>query len=243
MAINREEVLQAAEKFVQRGKIEAAIKEYAKVVGEAPTDHNTLNKIGDLYQRQNRLGDAVRYWIQAADVLKSDGFNVRAIAMYKKILRNDATRLDAIESLAELLHKERLVNEARTQYQVLSDYYLKHDRTSSAISVLQKMAELEPENPSHHVKLAELFVKQKLPDKALGEYRIIAQTMNFGTYDDILALEDAVGRDRLVEIMRRAQPGWLSDRSWEFWRGRLSYANGAEIAARPPRRAFLDEDV
>jgi tetratricopeptide (TPR) repeat protein len=177
MAINREEVLQAAERYIQRGKIEAAIKEYAKVVGEAPTDHNTLNKIGDLYQRQNRLGDAVRYWIQAADVLKSDGFNVRAIAMYKKILRNDATRLDAIESLAELLHKERLVNEARTQYQVLADYYLKHDRTSSAISVLQKMSELEPENPTHHVKLAELFVKQKLPDKALGEYRVIANTM------------------------------------------------------------------
>jgi tetratricopeptide (TPR) repeat protein len=177
MAINREEVLQAAEKYVQRGKIDAALKEYAKVVGEAPTDHNTLNKMGDLYQRQNRLGDAVRYWIQAADVLKSDGFNVRAIAMYKKILRNDATRLDAIESLAELLHKERLVNEARTQYQVLADYYLKHDRTSSAVSVLQKMSELEPENPSHHVKLAELFVKQRLPEKALPEYRIIAQTM------------------------------------------------------------------
>jgi tetratricopeptide (TPR) repeat protein len=177
MAINREEVLQAAEKYVQRGKIDAALKEYAKVVGEAPTDHNTLNKMGDLYQRQNRLGDAVRYWIQAADVLKGDGFNVRAIAMYKKILRNDATRLDAIESLAELLHKERLVNEARTQYQVLADYYLKHDRTSSAVSVLQKMSELEPENPSHHVKLAELFVKQRLPEKALPEYRIIAQTM------------------------------------------------------------------
>lgn len=80
-------------------------------------------------------------------------------------------------------------------------------------------------------------------DAPHSEDRIIAQTMNFGTYDDILALEDAVGRDRLVEIMRRAQPGWLSDRSWEFWRGRLSYANGAEIAARPPRRAFLDEDV
>ncbi len=177
MAINREEVLQAAEKHVQRGRMEAAIKEYVKVVAETPTDHNTLNKIGDLWQRQNRLGEAVRYWLQAGDVLKNDGFNVRAIAMYKKVLRNDATRLDAIESLAELLHKERLVNEARSQYQVLADYYLKHDRKSSAISVLEKMAELEPENPSHHVKLAELFVKQKLPDKALGEYRVIAETM------------------------------------------------------------------
>lgn len=43
--------------------------------------------------------------------------------------------------------------------------------------------------------------------------RVIAQAMNFGTYDDILVLEQAVGRARLVEVMRHAEPGWLSDRS------------------------------
>jgi len=35
-----------------------------------------------------------------------------------------------------------------------------------------------------------------------SEDRIIAQTMNLGTYDDILLLEQTVGRSRLVEIMR-----------------------------------------
>ena len=68
--------------------------------------------------------------------------------------------------------------------------------------------------------------------------RIIAQTMNLGTYDDILLLEQTVGRARLVEIMRHAEPGWFSDRSWEFWRGRLSYSTGATIPNKAPRRAF-----
>lgn len=71
-----------------------------------------------------------------------------------------------------------------------------------------------------------------------SEDRIIAQTMNLGTYDDILLLEQAVGRARLVEVMRRAEPGWLSDRSWEFWRGRLSFATGELIEHDPPRRRF-----
>jgi hypothetical protein len=71
-----------------------------------------------------------------------------------------------------------------------------------------------------------------------SEDRIIAQTMDLGTYDDILLLEQTVGKTRLVEIMMRAQPGWLSDRSWEFWRGRLSFATGAEIPTEAPRRAF-----
>lgn len=69
-----------------------------------------------------------------------------------------------------------------------------------------------------------------------SDARIIAQIMNFGTYDDILLLEATVGRSRLVDIMLRAEPGWLNDRSWEFWRGRLSYNTGAAIPDQPPRR-------
>ena len=72
-----------------------------------------------------------------------------------------------------------------------------------------------------------------------SEDRIIAQTINLGTYDDILLLEQAVGKFRLVEIMRRAEPGWINARSWEFWRGRLSFATGAAIPDKAPRRSFL----
>jgi hypothetical protein len=71
-----------------------------------------------------------------------------------------------------------------------------------------------------------------------SEDRIIAQAMNLGTYDDILVLEQTVGKSRLVEIMLRAEPGWISDRSWEFWRGRLSFATGAAIPDNAPRRSF-----
>ena len=68
--------------------------------------------------------------------------------------------------------------------------------------------------------------------------RIIAQTMNLATYDDILLLEQTVGKERLVEIMLHAEPGWFSDRSWEFWRGRLSLATGEAIPDEAPRRSF-----
>jgi hypothetical protein len=71
-----------------------------------------------------------------------------------------------------------------------------------------------------------------------SEDRIIAQTMNLGTYDDILLLEHTVGKARLVEIMLRAEPGWFNNRSWEFWRGRLSFSTGAVIPHEAPRRAL-----
>ena len=75
-------------------------------------------------------------------------------------------------------------------------------------------------------------------DEPHSESRIIAQAMNLGTFDDIVVLEQTVGKSRLVEVMLRAEPGWFSDRSWEFWRGRLSLSAGGAIPEEAPRRSF-----
>jgi hypothetical protein len=75
-------------------------------------------------------------------------------------------------------------------------------------------------------------------DQPHSENRIIAQAMNLGTFDDIVVLEQTVGKSRLVEVMLRAEPGWLSDRSWEFWRGRLWLAEGGAIPEQAPRRSL-----
>lgn len=177
MALNRPQVIAAAEKLVSRGKIDAAIKEYRKLLSDNPNDASTLNRLGDLYVRIDRIDEAVRLFSQIADRYTEDGFFVKAIAIYKKIIKLDPTRLAVYERLAELYHKQGLITEARTQYQVLVDYYHKHGNPTSAVSVLQRMSALEPDDPAPHVKLAELYQQQKLFDKALVEYRMIAELM------------------------------------------------------------------
>jgi hypothetical protein len=68
--------------------------------------------------------------------------------------------------------------------------------------------------------------------------RILAQAMEFAPFDEVRRLETALGPQRLVEAMLSAEPGWISDRSWEFWRGRLMRATGQPIPDAPPRRSF-----
>ena len=180
MALNRENVIRAAEKYVSKGKLEAAIKEYRKVLAENPNDANTLNRVGDLYARIERFDEAVRLFSQIAEQYTRDGFFVKAIAIYKKIIKLDPTSLTVYERLAELYHKQGLLNEARTQYQVLADYYQKHDNAASAITIYQRMAEFEPDNPTFHLKLAELYESQRLIDKAMKEYRFLADLLIVG---------------------------------------------------------------
>ena len=76
-------------------------------------------------------------------------------------------------------------------------------------------------------------------DDPHSEDRIVAQAMDLGTFNDIIALKETLGQHRLVEaISFRPELGWLSDRSWEFWRGRLSFRTGAKIPEEAPRRVL-----
>jgi hypothetical protein len=68
--------------------------------------------------------------------------------------------------------------------------------------------------------------------------RILAQAMDQANFAEIRRLEMIVGARRLVEVVRQAEPGWLSDRSWELWRGRLALATGETFAEEPPRRSL-----
>ena len=71
-----------------------------------------------------------------------------------------------------------------------------------------------------------------------SEARIVAQAMNMGGFDEIRRLEQVLGQDYLVVTMLQAEPGWIDDRSWEFWRGRLMRATGRKIPDEAPVRVF-----
>jgi hypothetical protein len=70
--------------------------------------------------------------------------------------------------------------------------------------------------------------------------RIVAQVMDIGGYDDIRRLETTLGFERLADVMIGAAPGWISRRSWSFWRGRLARETTRTMPDEPPRRAFRD---
>lgn len=67
--------------------------------------------------------------------------------------------------------------------------------------------------------------------------RVISQVMELGTFEDIRRLEQAFGEARLAEVLRNAEPGWFSARSWRFWHYRLGLAREGQ-APPPPERVL-----
>jgi pilus assembly protein FimV len=187
MAIKRDKVIANAEKLVAKGKIEPAIKEYERLLADSPGDVNTLNRIGDLWVRINRIDEAVRVFREIADRYSKDGFFLKAIAIYKKINKLDPSKLEVYGELAELYAKQGLAMEAKSQYQILADYYLKQGESHNALGVYQKIAELDPNSINVHVKLADLYSQLGKVTEALAEYdRVGKMLMKRGMLDEAL---------------------------------------------------------
>jgi len=68
--------------------------------------------------------------------------------------------------------------------------------------------------------------------------RILTQAMNMAAFEEVRHLERTLGEHFLTDALLTAEPGWIDERSWEFWRGRLVRATGRAIPQEPPRRSF-----
>jgi tetratricopeptide (TPR) repeat protein len=185
MAVQRDKVIASAEKLVAKGKIEPAIKEYERLLEDNPNDVNTLNRIGDLWVRINRNDEAVKVFGKIAAHYSKDGFFLKAIAIYKKINKLDPSQLDIYAKLADLYAKQGLAMEAKSQYQVLADYYLKHGDPGNALSIYRKISELDPNSINVHVKLADLYSQNNQTADALKEYdRVGRMLLKRGMLDE-----------------------------------------------------------
>jgi len=172
--VNPVKLKQDAERLEKAGRLDQAIALYRQIVEQNPRDWNTINKIGDLYAKINRTREAAEEYSKVADFYAKDGFLVRAIAMWKKVNKLDTAILDPYLKLAELYAKQGLMMEAKSQYQIVVDEYLKRGKTKDAAEVLKKMAELDPGDLKVRSKLADIYTREGSGPKAVEEHIAIA---------------------------------------------------------------------
>ena len=74
LALNREKIVAGAQKFIQRGQLDKAIKEFQRIVEEDPKDVRTLLKIGDLYSKKGERDNATQTYLKVAEFYSDQGF-------------------------------------------------------------------------------------------------------------------------------------------------------------------------
>ena len=170
MPLDRAKTVQNAEKFMKAGKLPEAITEYKKLADDNPRDMNVFNKLGDLCVRAGKNQDAIRYFLRIAEFYASDGFFLKAIAMYKKVSKLDPSNMDCLQKLASLYLKQGLTIEAKAQYLEVADHFIKAAQFKKAVDVFPAVLEMEPDNIKVRMTYADLLVRTGAAQEAAKQY-------------------------------------------------------------------------
>lgn len=174
MALNKRKVLDAARKLAQKGAKQKALKEYEKLLAADPRDAKLHLEVGDAYRRWGQVEEAISQYTRVANQFRQDGFDARAVAVYKQILNLDPKRYATFVSLGELYQHMGLDAEAIGALQTAADGYHKEGDKRKALELLRKMAALDPSNTTSRMKVADLLKQEGMAKDAVAEYREVA---------------------------------------------------------------------
>ncbi|MBI5526585.1 MAG: tetratricopeptide repeat protein [Deltaproteobacteria bacterium] len=177
MAIDKEKLISAALKFIQKGQLDKALKEYQKVLDVEPNDVRVLLRVAELYARKGDSRSAVDTYMKVAEQYTTQGFFLKAVAVYKNILKIDEGRLEAYDKLAELYMQLGLSNDAMAQYGIICDLHEKAGRSREMLDTLKKMLDLDPNDVLSRVKLGEMYAREGHSEEASNELLTAARSL------------------------------------------------------------------
>ncbi len=167
---NKEKILEKAQKYIQRGAYEKAIAEYRALKDMDPGDVTVRLRLGDLLVQMGMTEEAIQEYTAVAKAHARRGFYLKAIAVYKRILKLEGSNTDIHYKLAELYAKQRLIADAMSQYTIILSTFEQKGMDSEALDLLKKMVELDPSNLGIRLRLAALYRKLGYTDDALALY-------------------------------------------------------------------------
>ncbi len=138
--------LQAARSFRDEGAPLKAIAAYKKVLKIDPNRYDVYRFLGDLNAERGLLSSAVADYLTLAKAYLKDKKNKEALEIYRLIVTQDPSNLDAQERVAELCLQENLPQEAVRMYLQIGRERSAQGRTTEARDAYAAVLKLDPAN-------------------------------------------------------------------------------------------------
>ncbi len=191
MASSKDKLIAGAQKLVEKGQFEKAIKEYLKVVQQDDKDVRIWLKIGDLYAKIGKKAEATETYQRVAQFYSDQGFYLKSVAVYKQILKIEPRLVEVNQRLAELYKQLGLLSDAMMQYETVAAFFHREGKTREALAALKQIVELDPETVANRIKLAELYSKEQMAREAIDEFsRAAEQLREAGRTDDFMKVAE-----------------------------------------------------
>jgi pilus assembly protein FimV len=199
LVINKRKILQSAQKHMQKGALDKALKDYTSLLEGDPKDVNIRLKVGDIHLKQGDTDEAVASYLKVAQLFMKDGFDSKAIALFKQVTRIDPKRYDVYLPLSELYQRLGLSSDAMKALQTAADAHYREGDKDQALDLLRKMATIDPSNTTNRLRVAELLRQESRESEALCEYDEVAEELD--------RQGDAEGRVKVLQKILELDPG------------------------------------
>jgi len=157
MAADVSKHLDRAKRFLEKNRVEDAIEAYLAVLDEMPQHQEATQALGDLYARMDQPDRAAVYYGLLFDLLVEPKDETKALAIYKRFLQTGQNQQlpERIARYAFLQQKQNHPDEAIEQYTKAAELFAAASREEDALFCWERVAQLDPENFSRQLRLAE----------------------------------------------------------------------------------------
>ena len=194
--LNKDKILDAAKDFIGQGKFDKAIREYEKLLAADPKDMRVKLRIAELFAKRRQVPEAIKAYREVAGHYAQEGFYLKAVTVYKNILRLNPSLMDVNLALAALYEKMGLSKDAVHQYEILASTCEQKNQFQDALKMREKLVELAPNEGTLRVRLAESYQREERKEEAIEQYEILAKQYR----------EQKKEPQRLLELYERILP-------------------------------------
>lgn len=175
--LNKEKILEQARAFTNEGRFDKAIREYEKILMADPGDLRVKLRVAELYTKRKQIQEAIRIYQEVADSYVAEGFYLKAVTVYKSILRINPALTEINDRLADVYERMGLISDAVRQYGILASALESKGISDRLLDVRSRIVKLCPNDGTARIKLAELYQRKGQMDAALDQYEEYSKQM------------------------------------------------------------------
>jgi tetratricopeptide (TPR) repeat protein len=162
---------------MENGRFGKAVTYYEQLSQDDFSDIKAQLYLADAYYKSGDAAASLQVYYDVAGFYREAGSPLKAVAVYKEMLRIDGGLHIVHISLAQVYRQLGLLNDAISQYQDAIRVASQRGDSKMRLGIISELLELDTENIRARVRLAEDFVEEGCIEQAAAELRKVSELL------------------------------------------------------------------
>jgi tetratricopeptide (TPR) repeat protein len=162
--------------FVSQGEDDNALSEFEKIRKHAPYDLANLQRLADLYLKQNRHDETISCFTDALAIMRKQADLTPAVRVAAKWIAIDPDSTSAHETYAEILEAVNETEEAAAEYSRLARIWERQAELNQALETYARLLRIAPSRSEDRERYADLLLRTDHLGEGIEQFLLLSET-------------------------------------------------------------------